>query len=75
VPYDERDERNRFRETYSDTQFLEAVRELEIAGTGDVAERVGCSRELARLRLNELADRGDIEKRTVGGRHIFTPVG
>ena len=72
MPYDERDDQtNRFRRTYTDEDFLEAVRELEIAGTSEVSEIVGCSTENARVRLNQLVDRGELEKRKVGKRNIY----
>lgn len=74
VPYDERDDRNRFVQTYSDADFLEAVAELEIAAASDVGDEVGCTTENARVRLNKLVDQGDLEKRRVGQQDVFLPV-
>ncbi|MFB6228594.1 MAG: hypothetical protein ABEH88_08545 [Halobacteriales archaeon] len=37
--------------TYSDAEFLEAVRELAPAGAGAEADAVGCSRQNAECRL------------------------
>lgn len=72
MPYDHRDEdTQRFTPTYSDDDFLTAVRELEIAGTSEVADRVGCSTENARVRLEQLADQGQLEKRQIGRRNIY----
>lgn len=34
----------------------------------EVADRLGCSRRTALNRLHELADRGDVESKKVGGR-------
>jgi hypothetical protein len=36
--------------------------------TGDVADAVGCTRDGARRRLNELEDRGELESRVTGAR-------
>lgn len=72
MPYDQRDEETqRFTPTYSDDDFLTAVRELEVAGTGEVADVVGCTTENARVRLNDLVNRGELEKREIGGRNIY----
>ena len=71
VPYDKQDENHRFVQTYDDQEFIDAVRELEIAAISDVADRAGCSKELARIRLNDLAERGRLKKRVVGQQHIF----
>jgi len=72
VPYDERDaETQRFTATYADSEFLEAVREHEVAGTSEVSEAVGCTTENARVRLNDLAERGELEKLEIGGRNIY----
>jgi len=72
VPYDERDtETQRFTPTYSDEEFLEAVRKLEVAGSSEVADQVDCTTENARVRLNKLTDRGELRKREVGGRNVY----
>lgn len=37
----------------------------------DVADRLECSRETARRKLEKLCDQGDIERRKVAGRVIY----
>lgn len=72
VPYDERNENtNRFTATYSDSEFIGAVSDLEIAGTREVSDRVGCTIENARVRLDRLAENGQLEKREIGGRNVY----
>ena len=53
----------RFGEQYPDTAFIEAVRELSPGRTSEVAEIVGCDHETARLRLDALADVGQLDRR------------
>lgn len=72
MPYDQRDDdTNQFRPTYSDEDFLEAVEELEVAGSSEVADLVGCSTDNARIRLDALADRDELDKRTIGKRSVY----
>ena len=72
MPYDERDtETQQFTPTYADEDFLQVVRELEVAGTSEVADKVGCSVDNARVRLDDLADRGELVKREVGRRNVY----
>lgn len=65
----ERDgETGQYTHSWSDDDFLEALRELGgFAGTTDVAENVGCVRDSAYRRLNNLAENGEVERREIGG--------
>lgn len=72
MPNDRDDESGRFREQYSTETFLKAVEELDVATTSKVAERVGCSYDLAYRRLSKLANEGNMTKTDVGGSFIWT---
>jgi Mn-dependent DtxR family transcriptional regulator len=62
------DETGRYTASWSDEDFLEALRELGgIAGTSDVADHVGCSGMTAYRWLNDLAESGEVEHREIGG--------
>lgn len=71
VPTDRDDESGRFREQYPTEAFLKAVEELDVATTSKVAERVGCSYDLAYRRLNTLAEDEKLEKTDVGGSFVW----
>lgn len=60
--------------TYTDEQFINAVNELKIASTGDIAKIVGCKPRNASIRLDRLHGKGEISKMNVGERWIWTPV-
>ena len=70
-----RDESGRFAERFEHEAFLRAVAALDVAGTADVADRVGCSYDLAYRRLGDLEAEGRVEKRTVGGAFVWLPAG
>lgn len=58
---------------YPMSAFVEAIQaEGGIAGTSDVADRVGCSYELAYKRLHELAEQDEIEQRRVANAHVWS---
>jgi Mn-dependent DtxR family transcriptional regulator len=68
VPPERDDETGRYTASWSNEDFLEALRELGgVAGTTDVADRVDCSRKTAYHWLNDLADEGKVERREIGG--------
>lgn len=72
MPYDQRDdETRRFEQAYTDQDFFDAVRELEVAGSSEVADVVDCATDTARIRLDRLVDRGELEKREVGRRNVY----
>lgn len=68
VPNDERNEdTGRFAAKYTDQDFLDAIVALGgAAGTGDIADEVGCPQRTAYGRLNELREAGKVESRKVG---------
>lgn len=71
MPTDRDDESGRFRTQYGTESFLNAVEELNVATTSKVAERVGCSYDLAYRRLNALAEDENVVKTDVGGSFVW----
>ena len=72
MPYDERDEDSgQFTPTFSDEDFLEAVREGEIPSTTKIADAVGCKYRTAYERLNRLEDDGAVESEKVGNSLVW----
>ena len=61
-------------EQYSDTDFLDALAELEAASTGDVADRLGCSSRRARDRLKALANDEQIQQLETKGGYTWIPL-
>ena len=63
----------RYTESYPPEAFLDAIREAEdgLAGTGEIAEAVGCSERLALLKLDQLADEGRIRRRNIGRSNVW----
>ena len=59
--------------TYTDEQYIDAVNDLKIASTGDVAKVVGCQPRNAGIRLGKLCDAGKISKQNIGKRWIWMP--
>lgn len=68
---DQRDEDGRFRETYSEEAFLDALRDVDVASTQNVADFVGCSYDLAYRRLKELEKKGVIKHENVGNSFVW----
>jgi len=64
----ERDENSgKYTDAYDDEDFLSAIDEADgIAGTGEIAETVGCSNRQALNRLKELEEAGLISSKDVG---------
>lgn len=62
----DRDDRGRFGPEHSDREFLVAVADREPAGTSEVAEVVGVSRQNADQRLRTLEDRGAVTSKKIG---------
>ncbi len=67
-----RREGGHYQQTYSDQTFLDAFREaaIPVLTSLEVAEAVGCTRETARVRLNELAEDGELYRKEVGSRAV-----
>lgn len=69
---DRDDYSGRYTREYEDAEFVDAVERLSGASTADVAEAVGCSRDLAYRRLNELAEEGPVEGEMIGRTYRWT---
>jgi hypothetical protein len=67
----DRDEEGKYSETYPDSSFFEAVQELPVASTQNVAEEVGCSYDLAYRRLGDLVEDGRLEREEVGNSFVY----
>lgn len=68
----DRDEQTgKFSEEYHEEAFLNAIDSLNTATTVKVAEKVGCSYDLAYRRLNTLADGEQLERQKVGGSFVW----
>ncbi len=67
MPRERDDESGKYTDTYSDEDFVEAIKkEGGLAGTGTVAEIVGCSHRQALNRLKELEKADVITSKDVG---------
>lgn len=62
----DRDERGYFQPEHDDREFLEAVSEHEPAGTAEIAEAVGVTRQNADHRLRQLVDEGAVTNTKIG---------
>lgn len=69
-----RDEHGDFAEEYSTRRYLRALRRIEPASTGEVANEVGCHRNNARERLKDLEKEGRVEKDKIGGAFIWRTI-
>lgn len=68
---EDRDEEGKYKEKYNSDQFLDAVSNLNVASTQNVADKIGCSYDLAYHRLNELDDSGKLSYENVGGSFVW----
>lgn len=62
------------RRKYEDSEFLDAVRELQPAATSEVGEQVGCPRRTADYRLRKLRDEGAVVSKMVGNSLVWMTV-
>lgn len=62
----DRDERGQFQPEHADREFLDAVAEHEPAGTTEVADAVGVTRQNADRRLRRLEDEGRVTSKRIG---------
>jgi transposase len=70
----ERDNRSgRYTTEYELEVFVEAVETLGVSSTRDIADKVGCSYDLAYRRLNQLAEEGEVEGNKFGNTYLWTP--
>lgn len=73
MPNDARnDTSGRFAPKYPNESFTGALDELGEVGTREVAEHVGCDFDTARLRLQNLAEQGAVEKRQVSSVTLWS---
>jgi len=71
----ERDNRSgRYTTEFEPEAFVDAVHELGLSSTQEVADEVGCSYDLAYRRLRELADEGYIKGEKIGNTYHWRPV-
>lgn len=62
----------RYNREYDVGDFVEALKDLESASTSQVAEEVGCSRDLAYRRLKELKENGVVSAELIGGNYRWS---
>jgi response regulator of citrate/malate metabolism len=75
VPQERDDETGRFTTSWTNDDFLEALRELDgAAGTSEVADHVGSSRKTARRKLAGLAETGKVERQMIGSTLVWSLV-
>lgn len=55
-----------FAPEYSDEEFLDAVGEHAPAGTGEIAEVIGCTRQNADYRLRRLGEEDKVTSKKIG---------
>lgn len=69
----ERDDAGRYTESVSGAEILRVFATVEgpIVTSGDVADRLGCSRETARRRLGDLEEAGRLASRRTAGRVVW----
>lgn len=58
--------------TYTNEQFVRAVREHSPTGTSEVGEAVGCSRVTAEKYLKRLNATGDVEKKKIANVLVWS---
>ena len=72
VTYDKTGDDGRFEATFEPAEFLDAVDDLELPTTADVAEAVGCAHRTALHHLNSLEDSGALDSRLVGRAKVWS---
>ena len=72
VTYDKHDESGKFTPTYTPEDFLDALGELDLPTTRDVADHVGCAHRTALHHLNQLEDEGRVMSREAGRAKLWT---
>ena len=67
-----RDDTGRFQSEFDDDEIIEAISNMQpTAGTADIAEELGVTRQSADYRLRRLEEEGRIRKETVGRTLIW----
>jgi DNA-binding HxlR family transcriptional regulator len=67
----ERDDRGRYASDHTDADVLAAVRERDPAGTSEVAEELGVTRQSADQRLRKLAEAGRVRRKKIGAVAVW----
>jgi len=65
-------EGGRFGEIYTEDDFLGAIESLQPAGTQEIANTVGCSRQNADYRLREFAEENKVSAKKIGNSLVWT---
>lgn len=69
---DRDEDSGQYRKEFPDSDFIEAIEDLETATTNGIADFVGCSYDLAYRRLKGLEEEGKIESREIGGSFLWS---
>lgn len=69
---DERTDGGRFRPEHGDREYLQAVSEHEPAGTAEVADALGVTRQNADRRLRSLEDDGQLTSKKIGTTLVWS---
>lgn len=64
-------ETGQFTPRFSDQEILEIVEDQEPVGTADVSEELGCTRQAAYYRLSRLEEKGQVQKKKIGGNLVW----
>ena len=73
---DRDEETGRYTGQYSTEDFLDAIStDGGIAGTGDIAEQVGCAHDTAYKRLQRMEKQGLVSSRKVGNTLLWSVTG
>lgn len=69
----ERDEYSgRYNREFELSEFISALEEIGPTSTSNIAESVGCSRDLAYRRLKELEEEGAVSGELIGGNYRWS---
>ena len=68
------DESKQFQKEYADSDFLEAVSQLDLPTAKDVSDELGCAKTTAAGRLADLEERGEVTSTEVGQAKVWTTV-
>ncbi|TKX44080.1 HTH domain-containing protein [Halorubrum sp. SD690R] len=70
---DREEESGKYTTTYSDSDFIDAIRQLGgLGGTSEIADAIGCTRRTAYTRLQSLENEGQVSSRKVGNSLAWT---
>jgi len=72
MPRERDNDSGKYTDAYTNEDLLEAIREHGgAAATLEIAEMVGCHRDTARRRLNNLTEAGKVQRRDVGDAALW----